>query len=694
MYDKKVYDFLRSSKAAHRQWDRQNNGSDCCFINIPVEVKSTARNNFGVGHQEEIIFVRDTSFWNTANQGLVLTDAGLYCIPDNDDSDSRFVFSWEQIKKVSYLDGCLYFHGYDGDDDVCPIHMSYFLKDTDNCEYAGSVLAGVLSGVAALVKHEDPFDTADKKADKKFEANDAAGAISYIQQLIAADDGTYKSYWYFRIGNAYARCKSVKDSEKALKALDEGLKYCDEGSPISIWLHNERRSVILYSAIDETKTPNGSLHAVADCRRESLLVSQNATDQIIDTDGRLMKDDAASDFDLMNKAYCEGFCSQQYNDRKVLLVVDNYTNLYQNSISVIKKSDIPATGITFPVGHPQSDQLYVGHPYIPTKYIPFEEYQLEFVEDKVREFCWLMQCMGATKISISANNDSGRDANVTAQNNAFGSSSYSHTSANASYNKSSGLALIEQISKAISLNQTFNPTKGPYAPNDLVWYQNEASWQRLCNQRMQGAFLHATETIESRKSCMVSGSELQTIKGEMKTLFEISGEWTKEIEYKFQQQENTTLSFDVDFAPLESLGAPDTASFQQVLMPKSLGETNYLTHSANAEATTMTGDYTREEQEYINELKECLADGEIGAGERRLLGKLAAKLGISPERAAELEAFLAAPILSDDEKEYLEEFKAAAVDGVVSEKERRLLDKLKKMYGISDERAREIEKLV
>ena len=70
---------------------------------------------------------------------------------------------------------------------------------------------------------------------------------------------------------------------------------------------------------------------------------------------------------------------------------------------------------------------------------------------------------------------------------------------------------------------------------------------------------------------------------------------------------------------------------------------------------------------------------------------MSAKLGISPERAEELEASLAAPILSDDEKEYLEEYKAAAVDGVVSEKERRLLDKLKKMYGISDERAKEIE---
>ena len=62
---------------------------------------------------------------------------------------------------------------------------------------------------------------------------------------------------------------------------------------------------------------------------------------------------------------------------------------------------------------------------------------------------------------------------------------------------------------------------------------------------------------------------------------------------------------------------------------------------------------SNEEQESLDEYKECLADGEVGPGERRLLDKLASKLGISAERASELEASLAAPVLSDDEKEYL-----------------------------------------
>lgn len=99
------------------------------------------------------------------------------------------------------------------------------------------------------------------------------------------------------------------------------------------------------------------------------------------------------------------------------------------------------------------------------------------------------------------------------------------------------------------------------------------------------------------------------------------------------------------------------------------------------------------EQEYIAELKECLADGDIGSGERRLLDKLRSKLGISEERAAELEASLRKPQLTAEEQEYLEAYKEVVEDGAISEKERRLLNKLIKMYNISETRAKEIEEM-
>ena len=97
------------------------------------------------------------------------------------------------------------------------------------------------------------------------------------------------------------------------------------------------------------------------------------------------------------------------------------------------------------------------------------------------------------------------------------------------------------------------------------------------------------------------------------------------------------------------------------------------------------------EHEYLEELKECLANGSISDGERRLLNKIRSKLGISEERAAELEQSLLTPHLTEDEQEYLDAFKDAMEDGIISDAERRLLDKMKKIYNISDERAKEIE---
>ena len=99
------------------------------------------------------------------------------------------------------------------------------------------------------------------------------------------------------------------------------------------------------------------------------------------------------------------------------------------------------------------------------------------------------------------------------------------------------------------------------------------------------------------------------------------------------------------------------------------------------------------EQEYLDELKECLTDGEIGGSERRLLNKLRFKLGISEEKASELEASLQKPQLTEEEQEYLEAYQDAMEDGVISEKERRLLDKLMKINNISEARAKEIEML-
>ena len=58
----------------------------------------------------------------------------------------------------------------------------------------------------------------------------------------------------------------------------------------------------------------------------------------------------------------------------------------------------------------------------------------------------------------------------------------------------------------------------------------------------------------------------------------------------------------------------------------------------------------------------------------------------------ELEKSLS-PSLADEEQEYLEELKDILKDGRISDRERRLLDRLRKSLGISEARGRDLEKM-
>ena len=125
------------------------------------------------------------------------------------------------------------------------------------------------------------------------------------------------------------------------------------------------------------------------------------------------------------------------------------------------------------------------------------------------------------------------------------------------------------------------------------------------------------------------------------------------------------------------------------------GEAPVGSYTQDCTETSAGSQVISAEQEFLDELKACIEDdGEISPKERRLLERFRVKLGISAERAKELEESLVASQLTDDEKEYLEEYKACIEeDGEISPKERRLLNRIRESLGISEERANEIEKL-
>lgn len=100
---------------------------------------------------------------------------------------------------------------------------------------------------------------------------------------------------------------------------------------------------------------------------------------------------------------------------------------------------------------------------------------------------------------------------------------------------------------------------------------------------------------------------------------------------------------------------------------------------------------TEAEEEYLAEYKEMLSDGEVSERDRRFLNKIMKANGISESRAKEIETMASATLLSEEEQEYLDEYREIISEGEISARDQRFLDKLKKTNGISDLRAKEIE---
>lgn len=637
----------------------ENNNSDCC-IYPKDDIKSQMRQNFGVNYNEQILFIRDTSFWNSRDQGLVLTDQGIYCIPDNDKPDEKIACSWNDIHYVEYKDLVLYFWGYgDSSDNYISIHMSYFMKSDSSEEAAeiGHSLAKLFTRMAQCVEPKaDPFDIAAEHYDQ---LNAEGKHEEAFQFALSCKDQDGLEVFYMPAVRGYI---VNKDYEKAVELCNEGLKHCEHTSPMEYQL--------LYAKCTAYHCLGNNLEA----RKCAIPVLLDAPDDLKYPTGSdtPIKQDIADDFKICDQEYIQDYLELPYNKRKVLLPVNSYTDLCQDYLSVIDIKKLPDSGIVFPIGHPVAYQLYVGHPYIKQKYLPFESYELELIEDKVREFCQLVQCLGATEISIECLNSSSSDRNTNTEQHISGEVTYRVATASGKNDRNQSRHLIDEISQSINLHQRFVPNGKPHLPEGLVWYPNEPSWQRLYSQRMQGALQQHEERIETRKNRVLEGSELNSIEGEFKSLFlAANGQWNKKMEEKFALQENAVLAIHVQFASLEKLEQTAPVS------------------------TLSISQHTENEKEYLEELKTCLEEsGDISANERRLLERLRKHLGISEERAIELEESLK-PSLTDDEKEYWEEYKLCLEDGGdISASERRLLDKLRNRLGISEERAREIEKII
>lgn len=635
------------------------------YPNIPSNVKHTIRISWGIDLDEEILYVRDSSFWNDRNQGLVITDCGIICIPDNDDMNDRIHILWENVEHVEYKDELLYFFGYGDRDNNCPIHISHFLKGASDSskQGAGDIFQRIFTHMAQTQIPSDEDEDLKNTCELFDSLIDEGKNDEALQIALNYRERTSNTILTPIIAKLY---NQKGQYIKALQLLEDDFNSLPEEN--LYW-----RSQLKYTKYSLYESNNDLYKARKDC----LYVVKNAPSDLTNEDDISILEDSMQDFHRYEDSYIQHFLEQPYNERKLIVPVQSYTDLSQKKLAVVDINNLPA--INFPMGHPIANQLYVGHPYIPSKYIPFENYELELIEDKIREFSQIMQYLGATEINIESVNSSSNNKDSKKDQKLSGGIDYKFTSGSGNAERHINNKLLEDISQHINLHQKFSPKKTPMLPNNLVWYQNESSWQRLYSQRMQGALLEHEERIETKKSQVVENSELKQISAEVKWLFvQANGNWEQSMEEKFEAHENAILSIHVKFAPLEDLQVETLVSQQ----------------NTNPILSALSQSLTEEEIEYLNELKACLEeDDEISSKERRLLNRLRERLGITEERAEELEASLLKPELTKEEQEYLDEYKACIEEGELSSKEIRLLNRLRMSLGITEERAKELESL-
>lgn len=657
---------------------RHHNNNDCLILNISDSDKSAIRNNFGLGLDEQILWVRDTSFWSSKNQGLVITDKQIIFIHDNDTPNDKTYIEFNDIHHVEYREMSLFVWNYQ--EEYVQFHLGLFFKDsTESNELIEDAkqLAKVLTEMAKSVGHVETETVFDHMSNLLNEEN-YDEVIDCAKQVVSDNgyDNDSKCVAYMYLSEALSK-KGALDSHKgmnsymrdAIEACDLALELCEDEDPYRYTIFKQK----------------GDIEQVADDVRSA----RNCFIAAMDSEDFDLKKNAKNSYELLTREISSdksSFLNDDYNKRKFLFTVSNDKQIpgcydKEDNVQWIFSLGLIPDYINFPVGHPQPNTLYIGHPLKPGVYIPFENATEQLFMEKVRELCYLAQCLGAVEIKfkrikgldVSNSESSCLERSGEAGRkflNVGGSLGVSGSETN-TYSSKDGVELV----------QCYSPIKKPFCPEGMVWYDSDPTWQTLVKQRLNGNILSYVEHVSSIETTTVSSNQLMSLKGSFEYLFaKASGAYDAKTDKTFSKTEEIEWEIDMKFKPLQDF---DNA---------------YVTNSQATDSIdkSLNSELSEDEIAYKEEVEFCLEDAsEIDVHSRKFLERKRQKLGLSETRAQEIEDMVKASLVSftDEEKEYMEALDDVIEDGVIPDNVRRLLERERKSLGISEERAKELEEI-
>ena len=659
----------------------------CMMINISDTDKASVRENFCIDIDEQILFFNDTSFFGNRNQGLVITNKRLVWIPNNDDGDV-YSFAFNDIERVEYREMQIYLWGYGNDEDNVPLPLNNFFSfngETSAVKTDAQKIAAVLNKMVAVAGHEEeitPLDVIESYLDN----NEADKAIQCINEILSSTDFTdedeTKSIYYYYLGLAYAQ-KMTEQLDVDIAAGSE--QFSEEVDRYDGAMNSAFREALAHCTDDEFRCKIYYLNALY-CLNQ-LQGRQMALAAMESPDFEIKQE--AKDIYMNTTKHLPAYFTQiDYNTRKFIFVLGTEKQLpgcYDkdgNIQFVFTLNDLPAS-IQFPVGHPQANTLYIGHPFKPATYLPFENATEQLFMERVHELCYLGQCLGANEIRIKRLRGLDTASSEAKQLDVSGELDVKAVNVGGSFGRNNAAQNSYSSKDGMEMVQTYLPTKQPYCPDDLVWLDSETSWQALVKQRLNGNILSYSLHLSSSESVSMTSSKVLSVKASFEYLVtKVSGTYDAKTDKTFSKTEEIEWEIDMQFKPLldfegDNVNAPNGQAVAQI-------------------AQTQKTKLSEDELAYKEEVEFCLEDAsEIDAHSRKFLERKRQKLGLSETRAQEIEDMVKASLVSftDEEKEYMEALDDVIEDGVIPDNVRRLLERERKSLGISEERAKELEKI-
>ena len=637
-----------------------------CYLypDIPKKKDKNAKKSHELDIYDEILFLNDHTLFGSATESTIITDKGISIV--DDDSEPPILIKWEKIDHVDFTgDNFHFFYDTENQNDRYDIYKGSITSSLESDDDKNKPFAEMLTEIASLFENEEKkiyneiikhFE--NKDVDTFFELTE-----KYIQQY--GKEGEY----HFEIRAARAQnYNAINKSKKALKEINFNIEEIES-------VKESLGEDFDYDGLAYIFGIKGDILSNLNRTYEALQHYQFAFNEETDKEA---KDLLAESIDNTYSTFKSNFLEQEYQNRKVILIDNKFYDLSTNAFSVILKHKLP--DVIFPIGHPVEKELYVGHPYNNKIYIPISILEEALFMDRFQEFSYFLQSLGATKISIENKrgkaveqmDSSDAETNVSAE---LGKAGVSIASAETNKTASSNIEQSQNSYKQISREQIFSPTKKPFLPENLVWYSHEPSWQRLYEQRVNGNLLVHNEVISTEQHQVISQNEKRSLQQSLQYyLSNADVSHSIDTSHMFTEKETTEWIIHVEFAPINEL----TGNVSEMKIQ-----------------TENKLDISENEQKYIEEIKFMLDDdGQIDEDERRMLERKRQKYGISEEKALELEkSLMSSNDLTTEELEYIEELKECATDGEISDGDRRILKRLANKLGVSEERAKELESL-